>query len=196
MHWPSPERRRLVLGPRTVTGLAAAAAIVLVLGVGWWLVAGGSDAPVIRAAQLTTAPGLLRGAEATEFHSGERIWLHFETNKDGAAFVALLDALGRLVSVTADSTVPVQSGSNTIGPFTLDDETGTESIILVVTAVRDHTPQMLFQRLQDADAGADRKRSARLQAMIDVPATNDDLSVTTLTYRHLPAASPGGPEGP
>lgn len=169
---------------RAVT--AAAAAVVLVAALGWWALAGRGAPPGLTGVRLSTTQGVLRGGEAPPvFRSGDRVWLHANAGAAGFAFVALLDERDQLAAVTGEP-VPLHDGHNAIGPFVLDDRTGTATLILLATrGTRSGSwfPGVLGRARRAAQGAGDR--AGRLAAIVKALRAEQGAAVSTVTYEHV-----------
>jgi hypothetical protein len=170
--------------PRTL--LATAATVVLLAGVGWWALGGRASPPGLSAMRLSRTQGVLRGDEAPVFHSGDRIWLHVDAAAPGQAFIALLDEHDQLVAVS-DEPIALREGANVIGPFALDDQVGTASMLIVAgSAARTRSWFTgAMQRARRAAAGAS-DHASRLAAINASLRAEKGVAVSAVTYQHAP----------
>jgi hypothetical protein len=175
---------RLLRPARMRAVTAAAAVVALLIAMGWWALAGGGSSPDLTGVRLSRTSGVLRGDEAPVFRSGDRIWLHADAGGPGFAFVALLDERDQVAAVTPEA-VPLHEGHNVIGPFVLDDQTGTATMILVATRAA-HSGSWfsgVLDRARRAAEGAG-DHAGRLAAIVKAMRAEKDAAAWTVTYEH------------
>jgi hypothetical protein len=179
--------RSLRLRRLRVAGLLAAS-LAIVAG-GWWAVAtrsGSGDRISVADLHVSGDETPLRGKEEAAFRSGDRIWLHFTAGGDGFAWVALLDSRMELVPVPP-APREMKRGENAIA-FRLDEEAGTESILLLASATP--RPPAAIEELIRETAAAIAKvpgtHRERLRAALDLLGRDRSLAIGHATFEHRP----------
>lgn len=137
----------------------------------------GGEVPRITDLILAAFEAPVRGAAEHGFKSGERVSLECLLDRPGWAFVAMLDSSGKLTSV-GDAVRTVTHGSNRLGPFRLDDHAGTESFVVLVSAVN-RTKEEFERVVADADGRALGDVLASLRAL-------PGMTAQAVTFQHLP----------
>ncbi len=121
------------------------------------------------------------------FRSGERIYLHFRTDRSGWAFVAMLDAAGTLVPVSS-AVRGVVEGSNRLGPFRLDDNAGKESYVVLVSGA-EHRREDFERILVEAArllAESSAPHAEKMAAALAFLRERQGMDARAVTFEHLP----------
>lgn len=166
---------------------AAAAALLVVIGLRWAL-PGREDAPRLTDMHISSWPNLVRELPSPSFRSGDDVYLHFHADRDGSAYVAMLTSALEFVPVGSE-VQDLPTGTNSLGPFRLDDETGREAFIVLVgradRSLEDYS-ELVSQAAASIETGSGEGFDARLSALRTALEDRDGLHVAVIPFEHLP----------
>ncbi len=142
--------------------------------------------PLLRGARLALAhEGTLRGAHETRFRSGDRVVIHWSPEREATVFVAMLTSALVLVPVSSQAKT-CAPGPSRLGPYRLDQSTGTESFVMLASA----TPRTAddFRTIIDEAARTARanvaSHEATLEGALSALRGHAELEVQALTFVH------------
>jgi len=177
--------------PRSRTVLAIAAVIVVAIGVRLMMRAEPRENQGVQVAiadlYLSDSTTRLRSTPQTRFRSGDEVYLHFSADKEGTAFVAMLDSRMRLRPIRGAGPMPVRRGHNIVErPVRLDDETGTESFVILMTT-EPASSEGFEGAVADAAATMDlSSHNGALQSALIHLKSKGRFSVASVTFLHEP----------
>lgn len=185
-------RRRRKLAVRWIgSGLAAAACLAVVVG-GWWyskqLYHPGVRPTTLALADIdvSMSPSRVRGDSRHQFASGDQLYIHFVLREPGGVAVAMLDSAMQFTLVHTAESLP--AGPNTVGPFELDDKTGTESFVMIARPKRfDETDaRKLISQVGAEIPSTAGTHAQKLQAIREAIERRTGNPSGDYTFEHLP----------
>ncbi len=187
--------------------LFALGTILALCALGWWISGlvlhpgkGGADpladplARVITAATLSESPQPkpqptqppTQPAGDLRFKSGQELYVHFALDRSCTLFAATLEAQLALIEESRAAS-PAEAGSNTLGPFALDNNTGRETFI-ILAALKPLTAvdfRRILGRAADSARAIEPVHAKKLEAILAAIRAHEGLAVQAVTFEHL-----------
>lgn len=189
--------RQILRVPWYVPVMAIAALLMLVVG-GWNLLypvrhqppLGGIVAAItVSDLRLTLHGRRLRAGRQTQFHSGQELDIHVDTDTGGFAVLAMLDRSGVFSAVRNGGVFAVGPGTVALdGQIRLDEHTGTESLVIIAAKTELELTKIdeIIARAQAAIESGLIDHERKLRAVLRSLRKERGLCVTEFTFEHLP----------
>lgn len=187
-HGDPPVGKTMEKPPRKLW-IAAAAALLIAIGIWTWRPGGRASppAPQLAALVLSDQPTRVRHASRDAFRDGESVYLHFRSDREGEASLLWIDARLTLSAPLGRIHV-IEAGDNTIGPVVLEGGPGIE-VFVVLTGGRGGdgdlaaTTDALVARLATSD---EADLDARLRSILSAIAELEGVSGIDFVFEYSP----------